>query len=96
MVVSENHIIALYVRRDEKRQIMAVQSYDGGLSWDDSSEFCVYEHTDCKESDNLFEAMNQWSYGHPYGVKTGRKEISAVYYAGTAKTMSLRFCKIAI
>ena len=94
VVISDNHIIMLYVRRDEERRIMAISSYDDGQSWDDSSELCIYEHPCCAESNNLFEAMNQWSYGHPYGVKMGHNEISAVYYAGNPKTMSLRFCKI--
>jgi hypothetical protein len=94
VTISEKHILMLYVRRDEKRRIMAMSSYDGGQSWDDSSELCIYEHPDCTESDNLFEAMNQWSYGHPYGTKTGHDEIAAVYYAGNPETMSLHFCKI--
>lgn len=94
VVISKKHIIMLYVKRDEERRIMAIPSYDSGQSWDVLSQICIYQHPDCSDSGNLFEAMNQWSYGHPYGIKTGRDELSAVYYAGKPELMSLRFCKI--
>ncbi len=97
VVLSKTDVVMLYVRRDEKKQILARRSYDGGKTWDEKTEICVYNHANASDdSSNFFDAMNQWSYGHPFGIKTAEKEISSVYYAGNSETMALRFCKILI
>ncbi|OHB55766.1 MAG: hypothetical protein A2Y07_10585 [Planctomycetes bacterium GWF2_50_10] len=95
VVMSELHVIMLYVRRDKKRQILARQSFDGGKTWDVSSEVIIYNQAqDYDDSSNLFDAMNQWSYGHPFGIKLSDHEIAMVYYAGKGSYTSLNFCKI--
>ena len=97
VVLSKTDVVMLYVRRDEKKQILARRSWDGGKTWDQKSEVCIYNHANPSDvSPNFFDAMNQWSYGHPFGIKTGENEISAVYYAGSAESMALQFCKIEV
>lgn len=97
VVLSKTDIVMLYVRRDKKKQILARRSYDGGKSWDEKSEICVYDHTNPHENGRIFfDAMNQWSYGHPFGIKTGENEISMVYYAQNAGNMALWFSKIEV
>lgn len=97
VVLNENDIVMLYIRRDEKKQILARRSYDGGKTWDADTEICIYNHVDIfDESDNFFDAMNQWCYGHPFGIKTAENEISMVHYAGDADNMALWFSKIMI
>ncbi len=97
VVLSANDVVMLYVRRDKKKQILARRSYDGGKTWDEKTEICVYNHSNASQcSDNFFDAMSQWSYGHPFGIKTAENEISMVYYAGDSDNMSLRFCKLLI
>jgi hypothetical protein len=97
VVLSEDDVVMLYVRRDEKKQLLARRSRDGGKTWDAQTELCIYNHTAAANcSDNFFDAMNQWSYGHPFGIKTGEDEISMVYYAGDSDNMPLRFCRISI
>ena len=95
--LSSEHIVMLYVRRDECRQISARESFDGGKSWDESGEICIYKQDgDVVSSDNLFDAMSEWSYGHPFGVKISDNEIAVVYYAGQGQNTSLRFCRITV
>ena len=97
VVMSESHVVMLYVRRDEKRQIFARQSFDGGLTWDPSSETIIYNQAGGNEgSANLFDAMNQWSYGHPYGVRITENEIAMIYYAGRGSHTALYFCRISL
>ena len=95
VVMSESHIVLLYVRRDQKRQILARQSFDGGKTWDASSEVIIYNQTQGNDdSSNLFDAMNQWSYGHPFGIKMSDNEIAAVYYVGKKAHTALCFFRI--
>ena len=97
VVMNESHIVLLYVRRDDKCQILARQSFDGGKTWDVKSEILVYNQADSENDNaNLFDAMNQWSYGHPCGIKLSDTEIAAVYYAGQGAHTALHFCKISI
>jgi len=97
VVLNANHIIMLYVRRDTKRQILARESFDGGNSWDESTEMCIHNQSDQTTQDtNLFNAMNEWSYGHPFGIKINDREIAVVFYAGQGQNTSLRFCKITV
>jgi hypothetical protein len=87
----------VYVRRDEERGIFAIESLDGGLRWDEASRVTLYEQSrPAATTENLFDAMSQWSYGHPTGVKVGQRVIAVVYYAGEGKNTSLRFCKIEV
>ncbi len=95
VVLSKSDIVMLYDRRDVKKQILALRSFDGGKTWDEKSELCIYNHLSVSDdSSNFFDAMNQWSYGHPSGIKIAENQIAMVYYAGNADHMALRFCKI--
>lgn len=97
VVMNPETIIMLYIRRDNQRQIRAQKSIDGGLSWDHASEIVLYNHHDpTEETENLFDAMTQWSYGHPFGVKINDNEIGVVYYAGQGRNTSLRFYRIEV
>ena len=95
VVMSESDVVMLYVRRDKKRQILACQSFDGGKTWDGNSEICVYNQAgDNEDNSNLFDAMNQWSFGHPCGIRISDSEIAVVYYAGQGSNTGLQFCRI--
>ena len=97
VVLDNNCVVMLYIRRDTKRQILARQSFDGGNSWDESTEICLYSQSDqTEQNENLFSAMNEWSYGHPFGIKINDREIAAVFYAGQGQNTGLRFCKIKV
>lgn len=95
VVVNESLVVMLYVRRDEKRQILARKSIDGGKTWDIEPEICIYEDVDNRScSSNLFDEMSQWSYGHPFGINSKEDIIDVVYYAGKGQNTALYFCKI--
>ena len=95
VVVSESQVVMLYVRRDDSRQILVRKSLDGGKTWDANSEIVLYNQAGSEnDSTNLFNAMNQWSYGHPCGIKLSDTEIAAVYYAGQGSHTALHFCRI--
>jgi hypothetical protein len=95
IICDDNHIIMLYVRRDDRREILARASFDGGRIWDPGSEISIYRQGgSVSDSKDLFDAMNQWSYGHPSGIVLDENTIAAVYYAGTGQNTALHFCKI--
>lgn len=95
VVLNRTEVVMLYVRRDAKKQIAARRSVDGGKTWDEKSDICIYDHFCLSEKKgDFFDAMNTWSYGHPYGIKLSDNHIAMVYYAGNSQTMGLWFCRI--
>ncbi len=97
VVIHSRHIILLYVRRDREQRLMARESHDSGHSWDRDSEICFYEHLAGKgHSSNLFNAMSEWSFGHPKGIKLSENELFAVFYAGEGQNTGLHYCRIRI
>ncbi len=92
--VSEDYFVLFYIRRDEIQQIRAIESFDGGKSWNTENPLVIYENQKVSHDENLANAMSEWMFGHPYPVVLSEKEIALVHYSPAGKGSGINFYRI--
>ena len=91
-------VVALTVDRYGEGVIKACLSDDLGKTW--LEELVLHKHElSGVHADNLvgnLSEMQLWSFGLPSGIRTGEKEILAVWYCGAPENTSIEWAKIKV
>ena len=100
-MLPDGRVVLAWVDRFGDQCIRARIAPSIDAAFDPQSEVIVYEHpipkvTESQDTGELLVGMELWSFGLPFATALPGGDALIAYYAGDAKTMSLRFARLAV
>jgi len=97
----DGKLLSTYVHRDDPPSLRAVLNHDLGKTWDVRDEVSFYQSAGrepgvgvARATDEFWQDMARWSFGHPEGRALRDGTIFIAFYGGNSDAMGVRWVRL--